>query len=166
VALAYPYARHAVLPWQDAVLAPAARNAYAEAMLAEEYGWAAADWHCTLAQESFGEPGIASALRRDIVDEIAAAAKKHRLHVRHIRPLLIDAIARHRGALPGDAVFMTRQPDACEFAFREGAQWRHAFTLRNDGKSPAQCLMAAALLAQHFPQAVYIDGVEGNRAEV
>lgn len=160
VAIGFPYAWHMVLPWQDAILSPAERDAYAQAMLAAQYGFAQdwqSDWTCLLTQESFGATCIASAIRRDVADVIAATAKRRGLRLRHLRPLLADVIASHPGRLPDDAVFMAAGEHACEFAFRRDAQWRQAFHLPRQAcshgalQTDADCLLAAALLARHFP---------------
>lgn len=157
--LAFPHARHLALPWQDAILTPAERAAYARAMLAEEYGFAQGwenDWDCLLTQESFGAACIASAVCRKTMAGIAAAAERHGLRLRAPRTLLADTIGAHRGSLPDDAVFMTAAPQGCEFAFRHDGQWRHAFSLpRAEGQSDADCLRSAALMARHFPIHVF-----------
>lgn len=165
VALGFPHVHHVVLPWQDAVLTSAERHAYAQAVLADEYGFGPgweADWHCTLAQEAFGSASIASFMRRDVIEDMTAAARRRRLRLRIVRPLLIetiDAIADVRGRLPNDAVFVACGTQACEFAFRRDGQWHRAFSLSRGSQTEAECLLSAALLAQQFPAQIY------NRAD-
>lgn len=160
--LAFPHVRHLALPWQDAILTPTERAAYAQAMLAEEYGFGPDwrnDWDCLLTQESFGAACIASAVCRKTTAGIAAAAERHGLRLRPPRTLLAETIAGHRGKLPDDAVFMTAARLGCGFAFRRDGQWRQAFGLpRAEGQSDADCLRAAALMARHFPAHVFCTG--------
>ncbi|MDB5774597.1 MAG: hypothetical protein JWP38_730 [Herbaspirillum sp.] len=143
-----------MLPWLDEIIAPADRHAYALAMFAQQYGLAAQDWQCDIAQQSFGRPAIAGLIRRDVMAELAAACKRSGLRLQGIRASLIDRIAQ-QAALPDNAVFMTCQADACEFAFRRDGQWHAAFSLRRGGNTPEQSLMAASLLAKHVPARVY-----------
>lgn len=171
--LGFPHARHLVLPWQDAIVAPADRRMYAQAMAAEEHGVLPErqnDWHCLLTQESFGQACIASAVCGKLVEAIALSAKNHGLRLRPLRTLLEETVARHPGPLPRDAVFMAAGLQACEFAFRRNGQWQQAFGLRrgqNGLQTDAECLRSAALLARHFPPSVHAGGhdlFEGGRA--
>jgi hypothetical protein len=162
VALGFPHVHHVVLPWQDAILTSAERHVYAQAVLAEEYGFSPgweANWHCTLAQEAFGSASIASVMRRDVIEDVTAAARRRRLRFRIVRPLLIDII-ESAGRLPDDAVFVACGTQACEFAFRRDAQWHRAFSLPRGSQTEAECLLSAALLAQQFPAQIY------NRADI
>jgi hypothetical protein len=155
VSVGYPYAHYLVLPWLDEIIAPADRHAYALAMFAQQYGLAAEDWQCDIAQQSFGRAAIAALIRRDVVAELTAACKKSRLRLQRIRASLIDRIARQAAALPDDAAFVTCQTDACEFAFRRDGQWHAAFTLRRGANTLERSLMAASMLAKQVPARVY-----------
>ncbi|MGS0741043.1 hypothetical protein ACVBEF_04270 [Glaciimonas sp. GG7] len=159
VAIGYPYANNMILPWQDDILVPADRLAYAESMLEQQYGIALSEWYCEISQERFGCPAIASAIRRDIVDEIVAASKQQKLRLKSVRALLTDTIASHPGALPADAVFVVRQSAGYEFAFRQDGMWRNAFALPGAGQTTEQCLMSASMMANHFPVNIYLNDI-------
>lgn len=156
VVLGYPYTRYMILPWQDTILAPVDRHAYAEVMLGREYGMTVSDWYCKVSQERFGQAAIASAMRRDIVDELVAICQKNTLRLQSVRPVLIDTIDRYSGVLHDDAVFVVDQSDAYEFAFRRHGVWHHAFSLRGAGRTRDQCLMSASVMANHFPSHVHV----------
>lgn len=155
VAVGYPYANHMILPWQDEILAPADRLAYAESMLEQQYGIVRSDWYCEIFQERFGCPAIASAIRRDVVDEIVNASKKQKLRLRRVHSLLADTISRQSGALDVDAVFVSHQLGGYEFAFRRDGVWCNAFALRGTGQTAEQCLMSASMMANHFPTNIH-----------
>ena len=155
IALGYPYVNHMILPWQDEIISPADRLAYAESMLEQHYGIIRSDWYCEISQEKFGCPAIASAIRRDIVDEIIVVCKKQKIRLQRIQTLLSDTINRHPGVLHTDAVFVVRQSESYEFAFRQDGIWRNAFTLPGVGQEPALCILSASILANFFPENVY-----------
>lgn len=156
VALGYPYVNHMILPWQDEIISPADRLAYAESMLEQHYGIIRADWYCEISQEKFGCPAIASAIRRDIVDEIIAICKKQKLRLQRVQTLLSDTISHHPGLVQTDAVFVVRQSNSYEFAFRQAGIWCNAFTLPGAGQEPAQGVMSASIMANFFPVNVYL----------
>ena len=156
VALGYPYVNHMILPWQDEIISPADRLAYAESMLEQHYGIVRSDWYCEISQEKFGCPAIASAIRRDIVDDIITVCKKHKLRLQRVQTLLSDTINRHTGVLHTDAVFVVRQLEGYEFAFRQHGIWCKAFTLPGSGEGPAHHVMSASIMANFFPVNVYL----------
>lgn len=55
-----------------------------------------------------------------------------------------------------DVVFIARQKNADDFAFRRDGQWRHTFTLQNTTQSAEQRLMSAYVMANHFPENKYV----------
>ena len=156
VAVGYPYVNHMILPWQDEIIAPADRLAYAESMLQQHYGLVRADWYCEISQEKFGCPAIASAIRRDIVDEILLACNTQKLRVQRVQTLLSDTIDRHPGVLHADAVFIVQQAEGYEFGFRRDGRWCNAFALPGQGQNAADCLMSASIMANIFPTNVYL----------
>ncbi|PUA18838.1 hypothetical protein C7W93_02680 [Glaciimonas sp. PCH181] len=155
VAVGYPYANHMILPWQDEILIPADRLAYAESMLEQQYGIVRSDWYCEIFQERFACPAIASAIRRDVVDEIVSACKKQKLRLRRVHSLLADTINRQSGAPDADAVFVSHQSGGYEFAFRRDGIWCNAFALRGIGQTAEQCLISASMMANHFPTNIH-----------
>ncbi|QRX82577.1 hypothetical protein [Glaciimonas sp. PAMC28666] len=161
LAIGYPYVNHMILPWQDEIIAPADRLAYAESMLQQHYGLVRSDWYCEISQEKFGRPAIASAIRRDIVDEILLACNNQKLRVQRVQTLLSDTIDRHPDVLHADAVFVVQQADGYEFGFRQDGRWRYAFALPGNGQSAEDSLKSASIMANIFPTNIYLSDLSG-----
>ncbi|KAF3998300.1 hypothetical protein [Glaciimonas immobilis] len=156
VSVGYPYVHHMILPWQDEVIVPADRIAYAESMLEQQYGIARADWYCEIAQERFGCAAIASAIRRDIVDEIVSACKKNAIRLLGLSTVLTESIKAYSGSSHPDAVYVVRHSDGYEFAFRRDRLWVNAFALPGTGQTPEQAVMAASMMANYFPTDIHV----------
>ena len=93
VLVGYPYVNYLVLPWQDEILTPMDRLDYAESMLEHEYGIARTASYCEIVQPRFASTAIATAVQRDVVDEVFAICKKRKLRLAGIRSLLAETIA-------------------------------------------------------------------------
>lgn len=94
--------RHAVVPWQDELSSPPARQRLAEQVFFETYGEAARGWTVCQHSERYGVATLACAVDAALLDRIDAAAQSRGLAVVSLQSALVHSFnAVRRSIAPG-----------------------------------------------------------------
>lgn len=156
IAFAYPYVHHLLLPWNPDILSPSERRAYAQSALEKQYELSADDWICDIAWQRFGSPAIVCAIQRKMVDDVVASCVQLRLKAPRIGSFLVDAISARLRRQEKNALFVVRQHDCCEFAFRREGHWSALLAMPAAGRTIEQLVLAACVSAGDVPEVVQI----------
>lgn len=116
--------RYVVLPWCDGVVTRAEREAQARHQLRDTYGDAAAQWHVRVADTGHGQPALACAVDRSLLEALNALTEGSPVRLAAVQPLLMLAFNRFRRELGRDACLLVLEPGAlCCAVWREG-RWQ------------------------------------------
>lgn len=127
VLLAYPYVRHAVLPWDSGLTTAADWQAHANAIFDAQYGGYDCD---ALSQQIVIDPApdgharLAMAVDAAMMQGLHTLARAHNLRLVSCRSLLMAAVHRHRDHLVDDCVLSLPQQDAFECLYRKQGLWQ------------------------------------------
>lgn len=124
VVLSNRFLRYAVLPWHDGLAASQERAAQARHLMRDTYGEAAAQWHLKVAEAGYGEPALACAVDRRLVESLHDIADEGRLRLDAIQPLLMVAYNRFRRELGNDACLLVLEPGVLCCAVLRGGRWQ------------------------------------------
>lgn len=123
VVLSNRFLRYAVLPWHEGLVTREEREAQASHLLRSTYGEAASQWHLKVAEAGYGEPALACAVDRGLVEALHGAAAEARLRLDAVQPLLMTAFNRFRHDLGNDACLLVLEPDVLCCAVLRDGRW-------------------------------------------
>ena len=133
--LSNSFVRYAVVPWSENLSTPKDEMAFARHCLSAIYGDAVNDWELRLSPGGVGEPRIASAVDRSLLQSVRGAVAKSRLRVRSIQPFLMAAFNRWQRDLDSDnCLFLVVESGQYACAAIRNAQWHalHSGTVNGD----------------------------------
>lgn len=122
VVLSSHFVHFALLPWQDELLRPAELAIAARHCFERIHGDRAAAWQVRHCQPAFGQPWIASAVDRGLLDGLAQRLDKDRRRLIAVQPALIAACNTHRANGAGGVVVV--EPGRLGIATFAGGQWQ------------------------------------------
>jgi hypothetical protein len=103
LALSNRFVRYVVTPWQDQVAGTNMEVAFAQHRFRQVYGAAAEHWEVRVSPGRAGRPRVASAVDRELLNELRAAFRPSRLKVWSIQPHLMAAYNKWRRKLDARA---------------------------------------------------------------
>lgn len=162
VVLSEHFARFTLVPWSDAIGSPAELEAYARMRFEEIYGSDAAGWALQLSPEPAGQPRLAVAVARGLLERLAALAKGAGLRLVSMQPYLMSAFNRLCRPLAGDDfLFLLAEPERSCLLVARGGRW---VAVRSVAGSDADAALAVLLereselqeLEAQTPSAIYV----------
>lgn len=150
-----PFITYVCVPWQDALIAPRQRLAFAEAcwLNTAVAGGQPGDYLWRLAPERYGAPSVAIGICAVTARAVQAWCRTRRIHRLHWRSTL-DSLAAAPAGRHGDLWYVSSHAGHMMLAEVNGRAWRNAFTLARNGLSDAALLNAAHRLLGTTPQAI------------
>jgi hypothetical protein len=133
VILSSRFVRYAVVPWHAALMSREERLAQARHCFRQIYGDVAASWSIALSPGDYGEPVLATAVERELLDALRQAFREARIQLVSVEPYLTTAYHRfRRGIKPqGDtACFSVVEPGDLSALVFKGAKLQTAFHYR------------------------------------
>lgn len=124
VVLSNRFLRYAVLPWHEGLVTREEREAQASHLLRGTYGEAASQWHLKVAETGYGEPALACAVDRGLVEALHGAADEARLRLDAVQPLLMSAFNRFRHDLGSEACLLVLEPEVLCCAVLSKGRWQ------------------------------------------
>lgn len=103
IVLADHWVRYTVLPWSDALSAPAERLAHARELLSGVFGESMSEWSITLSSAPPGVSCLASAVPTALLATLKDLTQRHGQKLITVQPQLIAAFNTWRHVLPVDA---------------------------------------------------------------
>ena len=116
VVLSNHFVRYALVPWSDALSGAAEEDAYVRHHFAKIHGDRARSWLFRASEGPRGAPRLASAIDRDLLDEIKACfPAKCKARLASVQPALMAAFNALRGRIPaaGAWLVLTDAERAC-----------------------------------------------------
>jgi hypothetical protein len=134
VVLSEHFVRYVLVPWSEDLVRDAERLAFARLGFREVYGALVDTWEICLDEPPAGEPALACAVDRLLVNEIQDAALAAGASVSQIVPALGDCMNRHRKVMqPGHFCLANLENGRVTFAFRAPSGWHAIRSRRTDG---------------------------------
>jgi hypothetical protein len=131
--------RYAMLPWRSEVAQKAARHAYAQAFLENTYGTAAQSWAVMLDESAYGEPTLACAVDRELLESVRGTLREAGRRAISIQPYFCAALNRYRRKMTGlDLWFAVLEPERICLAQIAGRSLRVLRSQRACGDASAE----------------------------
>jgi hypothetical protein len=163
IVLADQWVRYTILPWSDALSAPAERLAHARELMSGVFGNSMSDWTLTLSVAPPGTACLASAVPTALLAALKELAARYGQKLLTVQPQLIAAFNTWRHALPADAAawFVTLEEGSLA-ALRlcaQGIDRVHAVRIGADWARELKRLQTFGRLASSSPSdgRVYVD---------
>ena len=124
VILSNHFMRFLVLPWNEASLSAAEQMALVQHRFDEVYGESSASWEFRLSEGSFGLSSIASAVPRELLNQLKKLIEDSPLHLNSVQPYLMMAFNACRRELgKQDGWFVLAERDTFCIGLLQGGQW-------------------------------------------
>jgi hypothetical protein len=137
IILSEHFVRYGLVPWSEDLVRDSERLAFARLAFREVYGALADGWEICLDEAPAGEPGLACAVDRLLLNEIQDAAVSVGAHIEEIVPALADCLNKHRRLLQAREFCLANvEGGRVTFAFRTGAGWHAIRSRRINGLLP------------------------------
>lgn len=118
------FVRFALIPWSEQIASPEELEAYARFRYQEVYGACADDWQLRVAPAPAGQPRLAAALERGLLEPLQAALKACGGRLASVQPYLMVAFNRFTGQLPaGDFLFVLAEPGRSTLLLAREGRW-------------------------------------------
>ncbi|MDV7213723.1 hypothetical protein [Azotobacter beijerinckii] len=118
------FVRFALVPWSEAIVSPEELEAYARFRFQEIYGPSADDWLLRLSPSPAGQPRLAAAVERGLLERLQVALKGAGLRLCSVQPYLMAAFNRFAGELPaGDFLFVLAEPGRSSLLLAREGRW-------------------------------------------
>ncbi|GLK58999.1 hypothetical protein ACFS3C_14900 [Azotobacter vinelandii] len=118
------FVRFALIPWSEALGAPEELEAYARFRFQEIYGALADDWLLRLSPAPAGQPRLAAAIERGLLERLRLALQDAGLRLRSVQPYLMAAFNRFAGQLPADDfLFVLAEPGRSSLLLARAGEW-------------------------------------------
>jgi len=141
VSLATDFVRFDIVPWSDDLEGEREVEAFARHRLQATYGEAAVAWRVALARGRPGCSRIVAAVEGELVDALAAIARRHGLRLAALRPGLVGLIdASLRGLGREGFWFAAAEPGRLALLRAANGQWAGIETVAA-GSDPGQALL-------------------------
>ena len=125
VLLSNAFVRYAAVPHAGQLSRSDERLSVARARFASIHGERARDWEVRIARCRRGEPGLAIAVDRPLVEALKACfSGKRRLRLASVQPYLMAAFNRWRPLVPASGAWVVlTEPDRTCIALLDGGRW-------------------------------------------
>lgn len=147
VTLSNHLVRYVVLPWDAGLKASDELRAAAAQHFDRVFGEAAADWELRVSPGEYGDPALACAIDRGLLQALDAAVGRAgggRLRLDAVEPLLMTAFNHLRERLGRDAVLAIFEPSCLALAVLRDGRWQRVL-VRHAGQAPRQRLIEQEL---------------------
>lgn len=147
VTLSNHFVRYLVLPWDSGLLGADELQAAATQHFERVFGDAAAGWVLRVSPGEYGEPALACAIDRALLEALEACigrAPGGRLRLAAVQPLLMTAFNHLRPQLARDAVLAVFEADCLALAVLREGRWQRVVA-RHAGQAPRSRLIAQEL---------------------
>ena len=133
VILSSRFVRYAVVPWHAALMSRDERLAQARHCFRQIYGDVAAAWSIALSPGDYGEPGLATAVERELLEALRQAFQEARIRLVSVEPYFTAAYRRFRRSIkPRDdvACFSVVEPENLSTLVFKGTKLQTAYCYR------------------------------------
>lgn len=138
------FSRYALVPWSESLVSDAERLAFARTVFKQLFGTMADTWAISLDDQPAGQPSIACAIDRDLLDSVREVCAANRLRLLSAAPLFSDRYNRHRRKFDARAFCVAHlEPGRMTLAFRGASGWLGIRTVRMQEAGTAE--LAAGL---------------------
>ncbi|GAB3473734.1 hypothetical protein [Azotobacter salinestris] len=118
------FVRFALIPWSDGIGTPEELEAYARFRFQEIYGALADDWLLRLSPAPAGQPRLAAAIERGLLERLQLALQGAGLRLSSVQPYLMAAFNRFAGKLPADDfLFVLAEPGRSSLLLARDGAW-------------------------------------------
>lgn len=119
------FVRYALVPWSDALSSPAEEEVYVRHHFAKIHGERAKGWAVRASEAAPGEPRLASAVDKDLIDGLRKSFEGKTARLVSIQPALMRRFNGSRKALPKDGAWLViAEPGRACIALHGGRGWR------------------------------------------
>ena len=136
VVLSNHFVRYLALPWQDELSNDAEVQAWARLRFEHTYGAAASEWLVQTCEAGYGQPLVACAVDRELVEQLGQLLDRQGLRLASLQPLLMAAFNDHRRHLHGRRSFAIVERGRLCLSQLDAGQWR-AISSRRIGNEVA-----------------------------
>jgi len=125
IELSSHFVRYALVPWSDALATPAEEEVYVRHHFAKIHGDRAKDWAVRASEAGPGEPRLASAVDKALVEDLKKAFEGKKARLVSIQPALMRRFNVARNRLPKDGAWLViAEAERACIALHGGRQWR------------------------------------------
>ncbi len=158
VVLSNHFVRYLLLPWNPDLVTAQEQLAFARARFVQVFGEAAQEWVLKLSHARPGEPSVACALERPLLQVVIALIAGSPLRLRSLQPSLM-AVCNERNRLPaGDAWIAIAEPGRLLLGALRAGAW---VSLRSRPLNAH-----AVVLAQIIEQEALLLGIEAGNEKI
>lgn len=125
VILSNAFFRYQIVPWIEQIGGGAERDAQVRHGFRRVFGDVADGWDIRVSDERYGAPAVASAVDRDLLAALGAAARGHGVRIASAQPYLMWAFNRWRPVMdtPDFCLALVENGHVC-LALAAGGRWR------------------------------------------
>ncbi len=124
VILSNHYVRFLVLPWNETRLNDAEQAALVQLRFDEVYGDQGESWECRMNEGSFGSPSLASAIPRELLEQLRVLFFSSPLRLKSVQPYLMTAFNSCRDELGNqDGWFVLAERDTFCIGLLRSGSW-------------------------------------------
>lgn len=155
--LADRFVRYALIPWTDDVQKPAELEVFARINFETVLGAANNDWLIKVDRSEYGQPAVASAVDRRLMEALQAIAKASKTRLSAIQPHFMQVFNHVRQRINGDVLFAVLDAGQCIVATIKNDTWHSLRALkieRADPESHLQKLIGRERLLQGLNEQV------------
>ncbi|WP_460133428.1 hypothetical protein [Pseudomonas sp. S1_E04] len=119
VLLGFPHVQYLMLGWQTGVYSQADWQGFAQALFNQQAGIDPEHWHVQVANSPFGQPRLAVATPRDLLQDLRDLFKLSRLPLMACTPLLTAVAQQYWRQLPDDCVLAVPEAGSLSCLYRQ-----------------------------------------------
>ncbi|WP_233093828.1 hypothetical protein [Azotobacter chroococcum] len=132
------FVRFALIPWSEQLASPEELEAYARFRFQEIYGALADGWLLRLSPAPAGQPRLAAAIERGLLERLQVLSKDAGLRLCSVQPYLMAAFNRFAGQLPaGDFLFVLAEPGRSSLLLARAGGWAAVRSVSGDDDDAA-----------------------------
>lgn len=149
VLLGFPHVHYLMLAWQTGLYSQADWQNFAEATFHQQAGIDAERWQVQVANSVFGQPRLAVATPKDLLQDLRELFKLHRLPLLTCTPLLTAVAQQYWRQLPDDCVLAVPESEGLSCLYRQqGIPHQVCVLPTHPGSALSDNLFTADVLAQ------------------
>lgn len=127
------FVRFALIPWSEQLASPEELEAYARFRFQEIYGALADDWLLRLSPAPAGQPRLAAAIERGLLERLQGVCRDAGLRLCSVQPYLMAAFNRFAGQLPADDfLFVLAEPGRSSLLLARAGGWAAVRSVSGD----------------------------------
>lgn len=124
------FVRYALIPWAEDVQKPAELEIFARINMEAVLGSAHGDWIIEVDRNEYGQPAVACALDRGLMEALHDIAKGNKIRVSSIQPHFMQVFNRWRQRFNGEALFAVLDAGQCIVATFKAGAWHSLRALK------------------------------------